>query len=132
LGDEPVRESRLLGALVTLWYVAALAAAVTALAHILTYVQVAVTRIPFPFTLEWMEGGSLVQVSRILSGELLYVRPSMDFIPQVYPPLFFYVAALASEFLGTSFAALRLVSFLSSLAILILIGLIVQRASRSA
>ena len=35
----------------------------------------------YPFDLEWMEGGMLVHVDRLRSGEGLYVPPSADFIP---------------------------------------------------
>jgi hypothetical protein len=122
---------RKLDTLVLLWRLAAFVAALAALAHFVTYVYVAISRMPFPFTLEWMEGGSLVQVSRILSGKPLYVRPSFDFVPQIYPPLFFYLSALASKLLGSGFMPLRLVSFLSSLGILVLIGSMVRQQSGS-
>ena len=36
------------------------------------------------FDLEWLEGASVQQVSRILSGQRLYVRPSIHFVPFIY------------------------------------------------
>ena len=85
------------------------------------FLFIALSRVAYPFSLEWMEGGSLVQVSRILNGKLIYVRPSFDFIPQIYPPLYFYVSALVSEILGNSFLPLRFVSILATLGTILLI-----------
>lgn len=95
------------------------------------FLFIALSRITFPFTLEWMEGGSFVQVSRILNRQALYVRPSFDFIPQIYPPVYFYVSALVSKVLGNSFLSLRLVSILSTLGILFLIFSLVYEHSGS-
>ena len=53
------------------------------LIYLARFLYIALSRMAFPFTLEWMEGGSFVQVSRILAGQPLYVRPSFDFIPQI-------------------------------------------------
>jgi len=78
-----------------------------------------------------MEGGSFVQVSRILAGKPLYVRPSFDFIPQIYPPVYFYISGLVSKVIGNSFLPLRLVSIISTLSILVLIYILVYSQSRS-
>ena len=40
---------------------------------IVTYLAVAWARLSYPFELEWLEGGSLTQVDRILSGQPVYV-----------------------------------------------------------
>jgi len=102
-----------------------------ALAQFTRFLFIAFSRIAFPFSLEWMEGGSLVQVSRILAGQSLYVKPSFDFIPQIYPPVYFYLSALVSEFIGNSFLPLRLVSILATLGILFLIYDLVHKQTRS-
>jgi len=76
---------------------------------------ITVSRINHPFALEWMEGTSLVQVQRILAGERLYVEPSLTYVPIIYPPLYFYVAALPAQLFGLSLLSLRLISLLSTL-----------------
>lgn len=43
-------------------------------------------RIPYPYDLEWMEGGMLVHAWRLRHGLPLYVEPGADFIPFIYPP----------------------------------------------
>ncbi|MCB9761222.1 MAG: hypothetical protein H6739_15380 [Alphaproteobacteria bacterium] len=55
------------------------------------------TRIDFPFDLEWMEGGMLVHVWRLEQGLGLYVPPSADFVPYIYPPLYPWLLHLLGE-----------------------------------
>ncbi|MEC8194019.1 MAG: hypothetical protein VX127_14890 [Myxococcota bacterium] len=45
-------------------------------------------RISHPFDLEWMEGGMLLHASRVANGQAIYVPPSIDFIPFIYPPMY--------------------------------------------
>lgn len=112
-------------------YFAGLVVAGAALGYVVIYLRIAISRMAFPFALEWMEGGSLVQVSRLLSGELIYVRPSFEFVPQIYPPLYFYVSALTSKIIGGGFLPLRLTSFVASIGILLLLAGLVRQQSGS-
>jgi hypothetical protein len=100
--------------------------------HIALYLVVVVARIRYPFELEWMEGGALDQVRRMLSGQRLYAQPSLEYVSFVYTPLYFGLSALVSSIAGVSFAALRLVSFVSSLGCLSTIFLLVRRDTGSA
>jgi 4-amino-4-deoxy-L-arabinose transferase-like glycosyltransferase len=79
------------------------------------YLVLACRRLAHPFELEWMEGGAVDHVARVLHGQGLYVRPALDFIPYEYPPLYFYVSAAVARLTGLGFVPLRLVSFVSSL-----------------
>ena len=45
-------------------------------------------RIEYPYDLEWMEGGMLIHAWRIQQELGIYVPPSSDFIPYIYPPLY--------------------------------------------
>ena len=89
------------------------------------------SRIFYPYQLEWMEGAALVQVNRLLAGKALYVPPSIDFVPLIYPPLFFYTSALIAKIIGLGFGALRLVSFLSSALCAVIIFLAVKEKTNS-
>ena len=89
------------------------------------------SRLSYPYQLEWMEGAGLVQVSRILAGKVLYVPPSIDFVPLIYPPIFFYASALLAKIVGLGFGALRLVSFLSSALCAVIIFLAVKEKTNS-
>lgn len=82
---------------------------------LLLFLYTALRRMRYPFELEWIESGILMSVRRIAHGHALYVAPSLDFVPFLYAPLFFYVAAAFTKLTGISYAALRLVSTLSTL-----------------
>lgn len=98
---------------------------------IVFYLLVALLRIGYPFELEWMEGASVDHVLRILSGDRLYVAPSLEFIPFIYTPLYFYASAVVSKIVGTGFLPLRLLSLVSSVGCFFIIFLIVKRETKS-
>jgi hypothetical protein len=106
-----------------------LAAAAVAL---LVYVAVALLRMSYPFDLEWLEGGMLAEVRRVLHSQPLYAAPSPGYVPFDYTPLYFLVAALPARVMGEGLAALRLTSFVASLGVLAFIALIVRREGGSA
>ncbi len=89
------------------------------------------SRMFYPYQLEWMEGAALVQVNCLLAGKTLYVPPSIDFVPLIYPPLYFYVSAGITKIIGFGFGALRLVSFLSSALSALVIYLAVKEKTNS-
>lgn len=103
-----------------------------ALSFLGIYMFLAFIRMTYPFELEWMEGGTVEHVSRILSGLKLYVKPSLEFTPFIYNPLYFYVAAVVSKVFGNDFFSLRLLSFVSSLGCFSLICLIVKKETSNA
>jgi hypothetical protein len=98
-----------------------------AVLYVLVYLVVALLRIDYPFELEWMEGSMVDHVARVANGLPLYVRPSLDFIPTMYTPLYYFVSALVAKVVGLGFFPLRLVSFLSSLGCFAAIYYIVRR-----
>lgn len=89
------------------------------------------SRIFYPYELEWIEGGILQSVIRILDGLPLYAAPTMDYVPSLYAPLYFYVSALATTLLGVGLPALRLVSFVATLFNAVLVSSAVWQLSRS-
>jgi len=97
-----------------------------------TFLFVALRRLPYPFELEWLEGGVLQHVERLGAGASIYVEPSLDFIPFAYTPLYFHVSAAAAKVFGGGFFAPRLVSLLASLGVFALVFAISWRAARSA
>jgi 4-amino-4-deoxy-L-arabinose transferase-like glycosyltransferase len=105
---------------------------VLAAACVALYLIVAAARMTYPFELEWMEGGVVDHVRRVLAGRDLYIEPSIEFTPFIYPPLYYYVGTAFSKVLGIGFFPLRLVSFLSSLGSMAIVFLFVRRESGSA
>ena len=87
-----------------------------ALAFAAGFIYVATESMSYPFMLEWMEGQTLDVVQRVLEGKPLYVEPSLDYVPLIYPPYYYYVAAFASMLTGgLDFFPARLVSFIATL-----------------
>lgn len=95
--------------------------------HVLVFLTVALLRVSYPFELEWMEGGMLNEVLQILQGRPLYVSPTVEFVPYVYNPLYFYLAAGLAWVLGPGLFALRLLSLLATLGVLTLIFRFLRR-----
>ncbi|HET6793549.1 MAG TPA: glycosyltransferase family 39 protein, partial [Acidimicrobiales bacterium] len=100
-------------------------------AALAAYVWVALSRMGSPGALEWMEGGVAGHVGRVLAGHSVYGPPSLSFTPYLYTPLFYYVGAAFSAVLGAGLWPLRLVSFLSSIALVAAIGRLVWWDTRS-
>lgn len=100
---------------------------IIAAGYVLTYLILASLRAQYPFELEWMEGGMIDHIERIMQGKPLYVEPSLEFTPYIYPPLYFYAAAGLSKATSIGFGAARFVSILSSIWCLWCIFLLVAR-----
>lgn len=94
-------------------------------AHLALFVTVVVTRFLHPIELEWMSGGVWDHVERVASGRPLYVAPSAEFTPFLYPPLHYWLSAVFAKALAIPVAA-RAVSLLATLAA----GACVYRATR--
>ncbi|KYG06023.1 hypothetical protein BE21_37180 [Sorangium cellulosum] len=103
------------------------AVALAAAGAIGTYLVLGIIHLRFPFEIEWMEGGLVDEIRRALAGQKLYVKPTVEYVPFLYAPLYFYVAAAFSKVLGVGFFSARLVSYLASIAGIALIARIVHR-----
>ncbi len=88
-------------------------------------------RLAYPFEVEWQEGGMLDHVVQLDEGRPLYCEPSSDFIPFIYPPIYYLVTWAFSQVFSISFFTGRLVSVLASLATAWLIFGAVKRRTGS-
>ena len=79
------------------------------------YVVVALLRLRSGTELEWMEGGMVEEVRRVLAGGSLYSRPTLAATPYLYTPLFTYVSAAVAWVVGPGLEPLRAVSIVSSI-----------------
>jgi 4-amino-4-deoxy-L-arabinose transferase-like glycosyltransferase len=100
---------------------------IAAVLAIVAYLILAIRRAGYPFQLEWLEGGAVEHVHRILGGQPLYTAPSVDFVAYPYPPMYFWLAAAVARLTGEGFLPLRLVSGVATLASMVLLCLIVRR-----
>lgn len=101
------------------------------LIHFIAVLFIVLSRINYRYDLEWVEGASLIQVYRVYTGQSLYSHPTLEYIPMVYPPLYFYLAAALVRFTGLSFLPLRIISFASTIGSLIAIHFIVKEKTKS-
>lgn len=110
---------------------ASAAAGLLAVRFLAIAVGLMAVRVPYPFELEWMEGGSLAHVLRLLAGDAIYAEPSAAWVPFIYHPLYYVVAAPLVAAFGVGLPPLRLVSALSSVATGALLGRLAWRETRS-
>ncbi len=86
-------------------------------------------RLGYPYDLEWMEGGMLAHSWRLQQGLGLYVEPSSEWIPFVYPPGYASVVALMGRDGGLSLTLGRMVGLMGALWAAGALGWIVWRHS---
>lgn len=91
------------------------------------YIYIAGQRIGLPFDVEWAEGAAVNQVNQILSGNTLYIKPTVHFSPLVYTPLYYYVSSAVAVFTNDVLFSLRLVSVVSSFGSTAIIFWLVKR-----
>lgn len=102
-----------------------------AFGFVLVYVVIGLSRVAFPYDIQWMEGGMVDHVRRIMAGDQLYIAPGVDFTPYIYTPFYFYVSAAVSTVTGIGLLPLRLVALMSSLISFALIGALVRHETRN-
>jgi hypothetical protein len=104
---------------------------IVSVGFILLFLYTALRRMRCPFAFDQIEGGTVTSVWRIVRGEPLYIRPTLDFVPYLYAPLYFYLAAALSKVIGVGYAALRLTSILGTLGSLAVIYALIHGETRS-
>jgi hypothetical protein len=106
--------------------VASLTTVALAAVPVLLYLWIALHRLDYPYELDWMEGGSVGNVGRLLAGHSLYAAPSLKFVGWTYPPLYWLASAAVAQITGLGFLPLRIVSFVSSLVAIAMLGKLVR------
>ena len=102
-----------------------------AAAFVVGFAIAALFRLSYPFALQLTEPDTLAEVERVLHGQPLYVQPTFDYVPMIYGPVYFYLAAAAAQLFGGTYAPLRLVSLVASLGTALIIGYLVKRETGS-
>jgi hypothetical protein len=82
---------------------------------LLLTITIFVRRMIYPYDLEWMEGGMLCHSLRLLEGQPIYARPSVEFIPYLYTPLYPVLLAGLAKVIGLGYGMARFVSIASYL-----------------
>lgn len=84
-------------------------------------------RVFYPFELDWIEGEIMCHVVRLLEGKSMYPPPSMEFVAEMYPPVYYFFAALSSKIFGIGMPAGRVVSLAACLAVVFMLYRTVAR-----
>lgn len=82
---------------------------------IIAFIIITSMTLHYPFHLEWMEGQTIDVIQRVADGKSLYVEPSLEYVPFIYTPFYYYAAAFVAWFTGVDFFPARLLSFVSAL-----------------
>lgn len=101
-----------------------------AIAYIALMLYVTLSRIAYPFELEWMEGGSVEQLDLIMQSKQIYTPPSINYIPYIYTPMYYWASIPFAKVFGIGLFPMRLVSFLSTLGCLLLTFLIINQLTK--
>jgi len=97
---------------------------------VLLFLLVALRRLRYPFELDRLESGVMTSVWRIAHGQQLYSAPTLEWVPFLYAPLYFYLSAALAHMTGLGYGTLRLVSILATLGSLATIYASVFRETR--
>jgi hypothetical protein len=96
---------------------------------LLAFLWIVVRRVGYPYALEWMEGGTLGHIARVLAGKPIYGPPSLEFTPYMYTPLYAWIAAPLVGLLGVGLPSARVVSILATLGLFAVVYRLVLRTT---
>jgi len=105
---------------------------VVALAYIGAFAGTGLLRTIYPFPIDGLERGALQEVALIRHGQPIYVAPTLGYVPFIYGPLYYYLAAGVATISGLDLFGLRFVSLLASLGSIALVGMLIRRETGSA
>ncbi|MEO8287628.1 MAG: hypothetical protein ABI670_14465 [Chloroflexota bacterium] len=98
------------------------------LPRIITFVQVGISRVAWPWQIDYAEGVNLNAAYLLSQGQNIYAHNGPDgFISAPYPPLFFLLTAPFQWLTGPSFGVGRTISLLFTMAVTFLIAYIVWK-----
>lgn len=104
-------------------------AVLAALAFAAMYLVTALPRLAYPYDLDFIEDGMLMQSLRHAQGRPVFGPPSAEFMPNVYMPLYSALGGWLLALSGPGYLPLRALSFAATLATAGLIGFIAHRES---
>ena len=94
------------------------------------FLVTSISRVFYPYDIDFIEDSMLMQSIRIASNQPVFVAPNAEFMPHVYMPLYTFIGAMLIKVMGGSFVPLRLLSLSATLVTAILIFVIAQRETQ--
>lgn len=104
-------------------------AILTALAYTAMFFFTALPRVFYPYDLDFVEDGILMQSLRYAEGRPVFLPPNVEFVPHVYMPLYAWLGGLLFRLAGPGFIPLRLLSLAAAVATAALVFWIARRES---
>lgn len=101
-----------------------------ALAIIAGSLVVAWLRITYPYDLEFIEDGMLMQAWRMAQGLPTYLPSNAEFVPHAYPPLYPWLGSWLLRLSGPAYWPLRALSLLATITTALLVFGVARRESR--
>jgi hypothetical protein len=93
------------------------------------YLLVSVSRITYPYDLDFIEDSMLMQSWQFARGLPVFAAPNAEFVPHQYMPLYSWLGGLLLRVTGPEYLALRLLSFASVAAAAALLFWVARRES---
>ncbi len=100
---------------------------IVALLFVAAYLLTALPRIFYPYDLDFIEDGTLMESIRFANGQPVFVPLNADFMPHVYMPLYSWLGGLLFKIVTPGYAPLRLLSFGATISTATLIYFIAKR-----
>jgi hypothetical protein len=91
------------------------------------YLVIAVQRVLYPFDLDLVEEGMVMQALRVAGRQPVFLPPNAEFVPQVYMPLYTWLGGLVLRLTGPSYLPLRLLSLIATLGTAAVIFFVARR-----
>jgi len=85
--------------------------------HVILFLYVWIKNSAYPIGFGVIQWHILENVQRIFAGLPLYAEPSLEFIPDIYTPLYYYLTALFSLAFGVKLLAGKIVSLIAMLGV---------------
>ncbi|MBI1277886.1 MAG: hypothetical protein GC179_07140 [Anaerolineaceae bacterium] len=82
--------------------------------------------VTFPLNLDLMESTILQHVTRLASGQYVYVAPTPEYVPLAYNPLFYVISLPLVKLFGVNLVSLRITAIVGMFGIGVMIFLIVR------
>lgn len=95
------------------------------------YLVVGISRVIYPYDLDFIEDSILMQAYQVAQSRPQWVPPNADYVPQVYMPLYTWLGGLLLRVSGPALWPLRLLSFTATLMTATLLYAIARREAQS-
>jgi 4-amino-4-deoxy-L-arabinose transferase-like glycosyltransferase len=99
--------------------------------YLLVLFYIIANRINYPFEIEWLEGDMLLTAIRVMEGKAIYASPGLDYVPGIYPPVYYYAVAAFFKLFEPGFFAIRLVSLTGLAGVLVIVFSVIAKETRA-